>query len=205
MRILLAHALRSEAGLIKQFYPRAKRIPGLEPVELIRLSDRFDILRTGIGLANTDNALRQIPNPKSYTSIIHFGVSGSLSEALGIGQIIQGQQFLSAGSASLELPLASEDKPSSLKQVTFLSSHDPITDEDSRQAAVSLGAAAVDMESYSVAAFCLNLELPLLAIRCISDRAGDSTPEDFKQHYQEAANKLQKYLLQHYHISSKGT
>ena len=176
-----------------------------ERLDLLSLNESFDILRTGVGLDNADHALKQLPDPKVYAGIIHFGVSGSTSEALRIGQIVRGRQFLCKELEGIELPTVVKDKDSRSQQVTFFSSREPITDEDARHAVASLGAEAVDMESYSIAKFCLEEELPLLAIRCISDRAGKSTPTDFKQHYRDAAEKLQLFLLEHYLTAPGGT
>ena len=130
-----------------------------------------------------------------YKWIIHFGVSGSLSDHLPLLQIIQGTKFSCAARPDLSISPPEILGGTSIQQVSFYSSTKAITDESMRESARSSGAEAVDMESYAIAQFCKKHSIPLLAIRCISDRAGVSAPEDFKKHYSRASQALQEFLL----------
>ncbi|NQV41517.1 MAG: hypothetical protein HQ506_04100 [Candidatus Marinimicrobia bacterium] len=195
MQILLTHALRSEAGSIRQHYPLAKPIRQGNGQELIQLDKTMHILRTGVGLESSEAALNAYINPKKFDLIVHFGVSGSLSDNLPLLQIIKGTKFSCAGKPDLKIASPEILGSTSLPEATFYSSAKAITDEIMRESAISSGAQAVDMESYSVAVFCENHSVPLLAIRCISDRAGHSTPEDFKKYYTRASQTLQNFLL----------
>jgi len=197
MRTLLIHALRSEAGIIRQHFPGAER-PACGPgIELRQLSTEFDLLRTGMGLTACEQVLSKLSQPGDYERIIHFGVSGSMSEDLEVQDLIQGVEFLAAGRDILKPPAFVHPWGLDIPQVTFFSADAPVQTEDQRQEIKQFPVHAVDMESYAVAAFANQHHLPLLALRCISDRAGESTAADFKRHYTRAAQKLQSFLLDH--------
>ena len=195
MQILLAHALKSEAGTIRQFYPQAKTLTRESGQELIQLDRNLHLLRTGMGLELSEMAMATHVDPDKFDFIIHFGVSGSLSDDLSLLQIIQGTKFSRAGKPDIELIPPEIFGDMSIPKSPFYSSLKPVTDESTRESTRAAGAKAVDMESYSVAQFCQTWNLPPLAIRCISDRAGASTPEEFKQNYSQASQTLQKYML----------
>lgn len=195
MQILLAHALRSEAGIIRQHYPSASPVFKQDGQELLKLNDKFHLLRTGVGLDRCESGLQKTLESISYDLIIHFGVSGSLLESLPTLSLTVAHQFkhpdkpdLSSNKAALAMDL---DIPT----IPYFSSPTPIVDETSREMAISSGAGAVDMESYSAAHFCISNGFSLLAIRCISDRAGITTPDEFKKNYALAAKVLQEFIL----------
>ncbi len=167
-------------------------------IDLTHLNGQLDILRLGMGPEKTMTSLVNLPEAQSYDLIIHFGVSGSLSETFGVQTIVRGQRFLYKNKPSINLPRVNLLATESLPEATFLTVLSPITDEGSRLKALTTGAHAVDMESYPMVTFCMKKDIPLLSIRCISDRAGDSTAKDFKKHYKAAAHKLQSFLLNHY-------
>jgi len=195
MEILLTHALKSEAGLIKQFYPGAKPILNDHGQELVQLNDQLSLLRTGIGLERTEHAMATHVNPEKFDLIIHFGVSGSLHDKLGVMDIIRSTRYSRPEHADIWVDAPGLFADLGLSEARFLSTLTAITDEPAREMAKTCGAEAVDMESYAVATFCQAFDIPLLAIRCISDRAGASTPGDFKENYAQASKKLQKFLL----------
>jgi len=197
MQLLLTHALKSEASLIKQTYPLAQMVSRENGQELIRLDAHLHLLKMGIGLKLSQLAMNQHVEADTFDLIVHFGVSGSLSNDLSVLQVVRGTRFSRPDFPDLSLPSPKLFESLPIPNVSFFSSLEAISDEKTRTSACSGGAEAVDMESYSIAQFCQEKGIPLLAIRCISDRAGASTPEDFKKHYNEAAQILQKFLLKH--------
>ncbi len=197
VKILLIHALRAEAHVLKQHFPGAVKLITSDGIELLSLDSRYDLLKTGVGLSRTRAALQLLPSPEAYDKILHFGVSGSLSKSLGLQTIVIGQVFTAHDYPQLTLSPSPMFLTGELKQITFHSSLSAIIDESLRYQAQSSGAEAVDMESYAVAEFCLDHGLELIAIRCISDRAGHTTATDFRQYFNLASTKLQNYLLQH--------
>ncbi len=194
MKTLLIYALNPEAGILKQHFPKASQQLSQQSLELLALDASYDLLRTGIGMDRTRAALNHISDPKLYDQVIHFGVSGSLTEKLAVRSLICGHRFSASDLPLIELAIP--EKPlSGVKIVTFYSSIKVVSDEASRDQAAFEGAQAVDMESYIVAEFCNKYNIPLLALRIISDRAGQSTPAEFRQNFKQASKVLQHYLL----------
>jgi len=197
MKTLLIHALKAEAKILRQHFPKASRVFARDGVELLNLNLQYDLLKAGMGLSQTRNALQMLSNPNSYQMIIQFGVSGSLDDSLPIQSIVTANCFSAEDQPMLTLAPPTNHLLDEIKSIIFYSSLEPITDEISRNIAVIAGAAAADMESYAVAEFCLNYNIEFLALRCISDRAGGTTPADFRQHFDQSSSKLQHYLLKH--------
>ncbi len=160
------------------------------------LEDNLELLCTGVGLDRCSVALNQIEQVHEYSQVIHFGVSGSLHADLLPNQLIRGIRYMAKNKPTLSIPVHGPPALDSITPSVFYSNITAITDEAAREEAISLGSQAVDMESYAVAEFCHKNQLPLMAIRCISDRAGASTLEDFKLHYKQAAEKVQRFLMQ---------
>ncbi len=156
-----------------------------------------------MGLKQAQIALKSLPNITPYERVIHFGVSGSLTKDLSIQTLIRSSQFHAAGQTSIIMDPLTDFTLPDVNPSIFFSSVNAITDDDSRFKAASSGAQAVDMESYAIAEFCQSNDLPLLALRCISDRAGDSTPKDFPQHFDQASQRLQRYIIKHILKSTK--
>ncbi len=196
MRILLAHALKTEAGFIRQHFPLARTIIRENGQELTQLDTNLQLLRTGMGLDLSRIAMQVHVDPEKFDLVIHFGVSGSLSKHLPILQIIQGTRFSCHDEPDLTLNHPKILAALNIPSVSFYSSRTAITDKTGRESAKSTGAQAVDMESYAIAQFCDTRDLPLLTIRCISDRAGASTPEDFKKNYSQASRTLQNFIME---------
>jgi len=194
MKTLLIYALNPEAGLLKQQFPNISVKVAHQGMELLTTNDNFDLLRTGIGLQRAQAAMRHITRPQIYDQIIHFGVSGSLADSLPVRSIIKGHRFTAKDHDPIELNSALSP---AVDSVTFYSSVDVVSDELSRKTASAGGAMAVDMESYAIAEFCKKNKLALLALRIISDRAGSSTPEEFRKNFKSASHELQKYIIEH--------
>ena len=195
MQILLAHAMKSEAGLIRQHYPKAKTIVKENGQELIHLKSNLHLLRTGIGLELSEMTMVEHVDPNKFDMIIHFGVSGSLTDNLRVLDIVKGVRYSRPANSDIWMDSPELFADLTIPESAFFSSLTAVTNDTAREKAKATGAEAVDMESYAVAAFCRVWDIPFLAIRCISDRAGLSTSEDFKKNYPQAAKILQEFLL----------
>ena len=204
MQILLTHALRSEAGILRQYYPKARSLIRGKGHELIQLKSNLKLLRTGVGLEASESVLNEHVDPEDVNLIIHFGVSGSLTKSLNVNDIVRGEIFCGSDMPSIQIDPVSNFTDLHIPAATFYSSMSPIVDENRREEAKASGAVAVDMESYAIADFCKRWDIPLLSIRCISDRAGASTPEDFAVNYPHATEMLQKFLLENILIRLPG-
>ena len=195
MQILLTHAMKSEAGLIRQHYPLAKTTIRENGQEMIQLDEHLSLLRTGIGLERSERAMVAHVDPDMFDLVVHFGVSGSLTDHLRVLDIVKGVRYSRPADSDIWIDPPELFAGLTIPKSAFFSSLTAITDDTTREKAKATGAEAVDMESYAIAAFCRVWDIPFLAIRCISDRAGLSTPEDFKKNYSQAAKTLQEFLL----------
>lgn len=197
MKILLVHALKAEARLIRGHFPSQGRSQPDQELDIHELDERHDIICTGMGLDQTETTLARIPDPTRYASIFQFGVSGSLSDDLPIHTFIRGKTFSALNQDSIEASSSSDLNLPDLKHVNFYSARDAVTDETAREVAISQGGEAVDMESYAAAKFCNLHDIPFWTLRIISDRAGSSTAEDFKTNFKTASHLLQQYIIKH--------
>ncbi len=133
------------------------------------------IAHSGAGLAAAaryaERALTDRPE-----MLIATGFAGGLNPALRVGDVVIATNFSDpallvrareiAGAhfgplASVELPVESIEAKSTLARAT--------------------GALAVDMETASIAAACARAGVPLLAVRVISDPAGEALPVPFAE------------------------
>lgn len=156
------------------------------------------ILRTGIGLRQTARIMAIISNSGELPpAILHIGVSGALSNGFEIGQMVRGTTFSNESDAELNPAVWSPFEPvNSLPEVGFLSVSEAVkTTKDRDRLHAITGAKLVDMESYAVAAFCLKNDIPLCAIRIVSDRADDFAMATFRQEFREQAHRLQEFVL----------
>jgi len=194
MHILLVHALRSEAGIIRQHFPQATLLKQEGGQELFELDGRHHLLRTGVGLARAGLALQNMIRPDRYDEVISFGLSGSVKKTLDIHQLIQGRSYSAPDRPSITLQPARSFE--GIPAVCFHSALEAVTDDDQRDAAQAAGGEAVDMESYAIAAFCEGQHIPLSTLRIISDHAGPGAHSDFPKYHQEASRILQMFILE---------
>jgi nucleoside phosphorylase len=197
MKTLLIHALNQEAKLIKEQFQRSRRSISVQGVNVQELNEHYDLLRTGIGLQRTEDSLNNLPHPKSYDQFFQFGVSGSLSDDLPVHSIISAHSFTALEKNPIHVNEGDYLESLNTRTISFFSSRDVIDDEKSRLLAKSHGAQAVDMESYAVAEFCSRNLVPFKTLRIISDRAGASTPDEFKRNFMTASGILQKFIIEH--------
>jgi len=195
MKTLLVHALNPEAKLIKQKFDGISRSTAAPGVDLYELNDNYDIIRTGIGLPNTEAVLEQLPEPMIYDSFFQFGVSGSLSDDVPVHSKVSAHTFSALNKNPITVDPNQILDLFDITPVGFYSSIEVVSDEDTRQVAISHGAQAVDMESYAVAEYCARHDVPLKTLRIISDRAGESTPDEFRQNFKKAAELLQRFII----------
>ena len=195
MKILLVHALSAEAKLIRNHFSPNRKLLSLKGTELFELNQQVDIVCAGLGLSRTEASLSRIPDPSIYSIFLQFGVSGSLSDDLPVNTLISAKSFSALNKEPIQASEAQNDYISKQRAVAFFSAQDAVMDEGGREVAISHGQ-AVDMESYAVAQFCADREIPLHTLRIISDRAGASTEEEFKANFKSASRILQENILE---------
>ena len=148
-----------------------------------------------MGMQVTQDVLTKIPDPSQYDQLIHFGVSGAIVDGLNINTLIQGVSFKADDKPLLAPTLVRLPDRLEVQGVTFYCVSEPVDTDTRRSEILNQKAEVVDMESYPVARFAIKYDIPLLALRAVSDRANDSMAEDFKRHYTEAAKTLQAFMM----------
>jgi len=181
--------------MLRQYFSQARLIQRFAGAELLALTPDLGLLRTGVGLDNCQQALQLLNVVATYDRCIQFGVSGSLSETLPIHSLVVAKSFSAEAQPVITTRTILELAIPDTVAVQFYSSTSAITNATARDTARIAGGQAVDMESYAIARYCQQQVRPLLALRCISDQAGPSTPVDFRRHYQQAATLVQRALI----------
>lgn len=201
MKYLIITALREESRLIRQIDT---------PISERRLTpkSRFYELRSGnylyqggMGLARMGESLAALPVDLSVAAVLIIGVSGSVSETLEIGAFIQPDRYFGPDNQEIDPApwappwLETLHSRQHVVKAPLLSCIEPVATAEDRLAAAETGALAVDMESFEVARFCTERNLPLLTLRIISDLAGDGAFEEFKKNFTKVAAHLQELLI----------
>ena len=146
-------------------------------------------------------SLAALPADLQVEAALIIGVSGSLTDDLEIGAFIQPNRYLGPESEELNPSswesrwLSELHQQQHVVRAPLQSCIDPVATPEDREQAARGGALAVDMESFEVARFCIQRDIPLLTLRIISDMAGDGAFQEFKRHFPRVAAHLQDLLI----------
>jgi len=198
MRILVTFAVDAE------FAPWRKRhrftrekieIPGLpvaRPFYEVFEADiggvDLDVLLTGIGWENlfintTHKALRDLLKRKP-ACCISTGLAGGLSKELQPGEVVAASRLiLRQGGDQIfsNKKLIKVAEGCGAKAANTLITESHIVGESSAKSAMSQFGDFVDMESYHILHVVTGTQIPAIAVRAISDAAGDDLPLDFNK------------------------
>ena len=153
---LVCFALNEEAAPFRRL---ALRIPDVE------------ILITGIGSRNAENALRQHLTKRLPKLVLTCGFAGGLNPELQSGDVV----FMT-GYPALEERLADADA----RLASFFSApRIATTVAEKKQLREKTGADVVEMESGAILAVCRERQIPCAMVRAISDTAEEDLPLDF--------------------------
>jgi len=198
MRILVTFALDAE------FAPWRKRhafvrdkieIPGL-PIDR-RFYEVFetdiggidvDVLLTGIGWENlfvntAHKALRDLLKRKP-ACCISTGLAGGLNKEIQPGEVVAASQLILRQGGDRLLSnknLIKVAEECGAKVANTLITENHIVGESSAKSAMSQFGDFVDMESYHILHVVTGTQIPAIAVRAISDAAGDDLPLDFNK------------------------
>lgn len=198
MKLLILHALKTEASTLRQHFPQATTPVCASGIELRALSEDIHLLRTGLGLDRTAKNLDLLEDPQSiYGGVVQIGVSGALDARLEAFQMVYGHSFQNEAHVSLPKSFQIPCLEKVTKPLNFISTREAIFSEAQRAPLIAQGAQAVDMESFAAAEFCHRLQLPFFSLRCISDHADGDGEMDFKANFKAASQKPQALLLDH--------
>lgn len=134
---------------------------------------------TGIGAARAVSCMQRLLEEHGVARVIHVGFAGGLAPSHQVGEVLR---FVAVRNEQGErLPLdtgADADADADTDLGPLLLSVDRLVAAaaDKRALHERTGAAAVDMETYAVAAALAQRQVPLTAIRAISDPADTSLP-----------------------------
>ncbi len=195
MEILVAGALKTELKLLLDHWGyRSWRSLG-KPGVLYVCNEEIHLLRTGVGLSQTRKVLNQL-DASEPAKILQVGVSGTLDPGLKIGDFILGTGFSDESGSIITPPVFQLPELPTLKPCRFVSTRTGVKSAEKRgQLRAKTGALAVDMESFAMAQFCVEHQIPLLTLRAISDLADDSAITTFLSHFRQQARRLQTFVL----------
>jgi adenosylhomocysteine nucleosidase len=200
--IAITFALPAESS---DFVGRLEK-PGLisrEGVEAIRgrLHDKpLAVIHTGVGKKICRERLAVLLRREQFQYLISAGFAGALEKDLRVGHLLVAENFSNPQLlSSPDLDLANEG--------TFLgrllTATRMIESVDERESLnQKTGAAAVDMETETIAELCAAHDLPMLSLRAISDTASEPFPAPAYVLFDVAKQKtdfvrLASYLLTH--------
>jgi len=146
-------------------------------------SNEITVLLTAIGGQNASNAMRTIPLETTDVCIA-TGLAGALDGSLKPGDIVVGrrcetlsQVLRTSGDADLlNLALTAGARPVDV----FLTSETILITAAEKQS-LSTSGSVVEMESAHILAAASERRIPVVAVRAISDAAGEDLPVDFRQ------------------------
>lgn len=174
MKILLVSATRKELHPVKKAI-RAS-FPQTNGIE-------FYFLSVGIGLRNSAMVMtNNLSISVRYDLAINFGLAGSLSPQLNVGDVFFPTSFHAFQNGAIKSvnPINTSNRVSDGLPETWIrgglfSSEKPIVSTEQKSSVVSAsGALAVDMEAFALLESCRRADIPFISLKIISDQA-DST------------------------------
>ncbi|MBQ4144368.1 MAG: hypothetical protein IJD43_12945 [Thermoguttaceae bacterium] len=145
----------------------------------------------GVGGSAAENAVEAVCRIHQPRMVISAGFAGGLDPKLPKNALFLPNEIVEADSMdwekerlSLFSRLSPELLPKELRKETcwggrLLTVRKIVTKTAEKQElALKYSAQAVDMETWKIAMYCRTLNLPFLAVRAISDAAGESIPDD---------------------------
>ena len=129
----------------------------------------------GVGPAAAAHAAAALLAREPLELLVVAGFAGALAPDLAIGDLVLATNFSTPAILQRTLEMETAARPGALVTVE----HPVETIAAKRTLAASSGAIAVDMETAPLAAACTRADVPLLAIRVISDRADEPLPVPF--------------------------
>ncbi len=158
---------------------------------------KIHVIITGIGPQKTKRTLDAVADYINNGAIINIGVAGSLNNKLKIGEWRIINQLLLSIDFNKKIELITDDD---FNAASILTSGSEITSEKIKQKHhKEYSADLVDMESFYIADFAKQKNLPCKIIKMISDYADELTMQTFKKslrkYEKEAANIIKKIVI----------
>lgn len=139
---------------------------------------QVDFVTTGMGMSNATRTAKKAMK-SSYQLCISSGFAGGLGDGVNVGDILVAdavQQLGRAKTLQCSRNLVSDAWQDGAKRVKLFLTSDHVvrTAEEKKQLAPFAG--AVDMESFAIATVAADHDLPMVAIRVVSDATDHDLP-----------------------------
>jgi len=168
-----------------------------------------NLMRTGIGLERAGESLHRtlqfLVGEESALPdlVINFGTCGAIHPDRTVGDLVIGTSVLAEDQPQIQLDttwikrfreyLQSENNPE-IEGIIY-STEKAVADERTRHRIYQeTNAQIVEMECYRLAEIASENDIPLLAVKCISDNADEFLMKDFLVNVNEAMSKLSDIL-----------
>jgi len=137
------------------------------------------LLQCGIGTERAEAETARVLQSRSVRRLLLIGLGGGLAEELAVGNaVVASRVVLENGDTLGDFLLPGLLPGIAVTRSLVCVSHPICSTADKRGLARSSGAAVVDMESAGVFRAAAAVDLPMIAIRVISDDAETSLPPD---------------------------
>jgi nucleoside phosphorylase len=170
----------------------------MELVQLQRRSrDGLALIETGIGVENVERRLHAQLQGGEADAILGIGLAGALSETLKVGDLVIGQEVsgpsrLTPSPRLLSLAREVRIEGAAIYSGRVVTVNQLVCSVKAKQvlasAMVEQTVACVDMESWAIARFCSDLQIPFLIVRSISDRFDEDLPLDLNRYRRADGN-----------------
>jgi nucleoside phosphorylase len=202
---LLIAALKPEWSFLKQDFTIKRDDKYHNLYKITDFSNAY-LLQTGAGMTKALSTLQEVLATSLPASVLHFGSSGSLKQEIQAEDLFLAQdishndQTLTIDSNFLtQLPSFFEQQPITFHQGTLLTVEKALINfEQKEKASLEYKAQCVDMESFVIAKFCQERNIPYTSVRAIFDGFEDNIEnlgEPYSQEGDLKASKLAANLV----------
>jgi adenosylhomocysteine nucleosidase len=170
--IALSFALPEESrGIVRRLAGASRSGPAALPVIAGTLAGReVVVVHSGMGMVSAAARLGGFLEAHAPSALIASGFGGGLSEELQVGEIVVARNFSDCSLLDAIEPLAA-------RTGTLITTEKVIESAlQKKDLARHTGAIAVDMETAAIHRVCKARGIPMLAVRAISDTAGQDLP-----------------------------
>ena len=146
---------------------------------------RVQLLKTGMGAKRMQQALQQACEEASPDFILHLGFCGALQASFKSGDLIFSRQIMHAGGKCVEITTPELETATAICKQFWLSFHEGKTlqveklislAQEKKQLHEHFNALSVDMESFALADFCVQENIPFFVVRSVFDTARHTLP-----------------------------
>jgi adenosylhomocysteine nucleosidase len=158
------------------------------------------IIHTGVGAQNCNQRMEQLLHKARPKFVISTGFAGAVTNDLKVNDLILSENFSDAALLKRAEEILDDRKPRKVKLFTSTSVVDSMAERN--EIARASGAAAVDMESGSIAEICRAHGVRMISLRAISDMPTDPLPAPANvlfdvERQKTSYGRLSGYLLSH--------